>query len=347
MYMPRKHIIMKKFFNRVWLYSMVLTVAAGMNACSSSDDEPENGGEGLGEVPALPTPEYESSSAKYEITQSSSSISSIELTASGEYIVTERQGYFASPAKASVGVANHVFMMFNSPSVSVSRASGSGIIAGKFVKISDTEYILEGYGSIVIEGDSDNAFSLQITPADGETTTVAAKKASSFADSQINNALCRTWNVNTIGARLAINNDTYFKKDRPASQLDMLMAEAQEATKKYFMSHFGAEADEFDPYEPIGYYPTEIIMTKAGTYMVKYSNNGLAVATWHWIDEAKGQFQFSWDYDNPDSTASGVGGATNYVSFKGNELTINERHVTKEDDVRFVTESLYGCTMAK
>ncbi len=341
MYMPRKHIIMKKFFNKVWLYSMVLTVAAGMNACSSSDDEPENGGEGLGEVPALPTPEYESSSAKYEITQSSSSISSIELTASGEYIIESAYSYRGVPQKKSVKT-NTSCLLLRQP---VSRAYNGGIIAGKYVKISDTEYILEGFGSIVIEGNTSDAFSLQITPSDGGTTTVAAKKASELPDSKINDALCRTWNIDDLGVKITLNKSIIYDKTKPASKMDELLQESQTALANYFMNHFGADADEFDPYEPLGYYATQVIITKSGTYMVKYSNGGLAVSTWHWINESKGQFQFSWDYDNPDS--SGNGNATNYVSFKGQQLSIREVHTMSEDGVALTTQTVYGCSMAK
>ena len=230
---------------------------------------------------------------------------------------------------------------------SVSRAGNQPVICGKFIKISDTEYILEDYGSIVIEGSSYNAYSLQITPEGGETTTVAAQKSSAFSDSKINDAICRTWDINNIGVKLNLNNSNIYSGSKPASQLDVLLDEANRAWMNYFMSHFGADADEFEPYEPIGFYPVKAIFTKAGTYMVEYSNETVAVSTWHWIDEEKGQLQFSWDYGNPDSSEIGVGGSQNFVSFNGDRFQFREYHSDSDDGVTISTESIYDMTMAR
>lgn len=50
-------------------------------SCSDSDDDPTS------DVITLETPVYDNVSAKYEIRDNSSDISSIELTASGNYII--------------------------------------------------------------------------------------------------------------------------------------------------------------------------------------------------------------------------------------------------------------------
>lgn len=339
------HISMKKLFFQSKVFSLLMTmvVAIGVSACSSNDDSEGNEG-GLGEIPNLPTPEFESVSAKYEITQSNSEIASIELTASGDYIVLPKNSYFGAPSKRTEKIS----VISNSGSLMrASRAFNGGPICGKFIKISDTEFILENFGSIVIEGSGSNAFSLQISPSDGETTTVSARKSSELPDSPINDAICRTWNLNELGVKLLFNNTQIYNGTKPASQMDVLMKEANDAFANFMIKNFGAEADEFEPYEPYGFYPLSIIMTKSGTYMVTYSNGALAVATWSWVNEDKGQFRFSWDYDNPDSVESGVGGAENYASFKGESLIVRELHSETEDGATFSTETRYICSMAK
>lgn len=321
---------MKKviFLSRTIRIIMGIAIAFGMTACSS-DNEPDDGGIDLGEIPSLPTPEYESSSARYEITQSNSPVSSIELTASGDYVVITNP-YFHAPQKASLKSRYAMMPSKMYGFTHISRTGSSPIIYGKFVKISDTEYILEGYGSIVIEGTTNNAFSLQITPAGGETTTVAAMKSSEYPDSPINNAICRTWNLDNLGVKMTLNGAIVYNEIKPANKWDNLLEELNVAITRYLVSHYGADADDFDPYEPRGYYPTKIIFTKAGTYMVEYSDGTLAISTWHWINEAKGQFQYSWDYDDPDSEEDG--GSQNFVSFKGERLFIHEFHTEIEDD---------------
>ena len=315
-----------------------------MVSCGS-DNDPDGGNGGLGDIPSLPTPEYENSSAKYEINPSNSPITSIELTASGDYIIIKNPFYYGAPSKPTKNNKSSLIQNYVSHAARTSRADNSPIIYGKFIKISDTEYILEGYGSIVIEGDTANTFSLQITPQNGETTTVAAQKSSTIPDSEINNAICRTWNLDNIGIKMSFNNALVYNDSKPSNQLDILLEEAQNALKNYLIKHYGASSSEFDPYEPLNFYPTKVIFTKSGTYMVEYSNQTIAVSTWHWINESKGQFQFSWDYDDPDSTESG--GSQNYVSFKNEKLFVHELHTNEEEGITISSETIYGLSITK
>jgi len=336
---------MKSFsvFRSLGIKSLAFATVMSMCACSDDDEPGAENGEGLGVVPTLPTPEYEASSAKFEITSSSSNIGSIELTASGDYLIMPRMGaYYHSESESSYNNRADLIR-----SIGRSRAGeyNGQIIHGKFVKLSDTEYILEDFGSIVIEGDTSNAFSLQITPSDGVTTTVSAKRASTMADSQVTDAVCRTWNLDNIGVSMSYNNVLFYNGTKPASQLDALMLEAYNAALRY-MTSLGAEPDEMDPYEPLGYYPKTAILTKAGTYMIEYSNGTLAVSTWHWKDESKGVFHYSWDYNNPDSNEDGVGG-DGYISFDGNKMTIKEVHSYYEDGETLGSSTTYGCSIAE
>lgn len=311
-----------------FLFKRTLGVVAGiaivcsLSACSSDDDDaPEtvdlDQAPEVGEIPSLPTPVYEASAAKYEL--SSGSISSIELTAAGDYIIINN-GYRATDVFPPV-------------------------ICGKYTKNSDTEYILENYGTIVIEGSTENAVSLQITPTGGVTTTVAAHKASTIQNSAITDAVCRTWNLDNCGMRLSFNNALVFNGMKPVSEYDNLREEANSAWESYLKSHYGFEEDEFDEYEPIGYYPVKIIITKAGTYMVEYSNETVAVSTWYWLDEMKGKFQYSWDYDTPNSQK--YGNADNYFSFSGDKLIVWEYHRMTQDGVNMGVDYSYQLSVPR
>ena len=82
---------MKKIKLLVIAAALMLT-AAGFTACSDDNEG------GIGNI-NLPTPQYEQVSGKYEITSAGSPYESIELSASGNYIVTLSNGgnYYNTP----------------------------------------------------------------------------------------------------------------------------------------------------------------------------------------------------------------------------------------------------------
>ena len=77
------------------LFSLMAILCLGnLSSCSSSDD---NDGDGK-----LETPQYAADAAKYEITDESSEVKSIELTESGQYIVIMNN--VGRNAKRSIGL---------------------------------------------------------------------------------------------------------------------------------------------------------------------------------------------------------------------------------------------------
>ena len=138
----------------------VLALAlTSLAACSSDDDDNPPADNTENPTTTLETPQYESVSAKYNITSASSDIKSIELTASGNYIITQNDVVVSSqpiPAKGRLAKIARI----------VTRASANwydNIVEGKYTKISDTEFNLEGYGKLVIKGSTNNAVDLDIT----------------------------------------------------------------------------------------------------------------------------------------------------------------------------------------
>lgn len=97
------------------------------SSCSSSDD---NDGDGQ-----LETPQYAADAAKYEITDESSEVKSIELTESGQYIVIMNNA--GRNAKKTVG-------MHKIPAT-LSRATSEyvGMYYGNYTKDANGYYILE------------------------------------------------------------------------------------------------------------------------------------------------------------------------------------------------------------
>lgn len=296
------------------LLSIALPVVAclGLIMTSCGGDDDGNG------IPALPTPEYESSSAKYEMA-AGSPYRSIEFTSSGNYvIVTNSHSYYsAAPAakvkkQTAVGTAMASGLL-RTPERSVSRAYFNGIYYGTYTKTGDNQYNLQGFGTITVNTGGDNAYSLTVTTSSG-SQTIAATKAVADKDSDRTNALCRTWNVDKLNLKVWINGSKKYDRTVAANKLNDLFED---------WGDDGWEDNEI---------PRQVIFTKSGTYMVlyglnDYSNNSLDISSWRWENESKGIIRYSWDIGNFDDEDSGL----ITTSFSGKNMTIWEEY-SEEDD---------------
>lgn len=321
---------MKKIFSLGILLPALLTMF--LSSCSSNDnDGPDEGTE----IPTLPEVKYASEAAKY-VVSNGSDIKSIELTVDGQYIVVPSQvgAYSVSEAKGRIA------SLFPVKPIAQSRSLDS-IVTGKFVKISDTEYILEGYGTIVIEGSSSTAVSITVTPMNGNPTTVSAQKASQMPDSEITKAVSRTWKIDRLGISLKINGRQLYNQTKPASQINDLMNEGEQALADFFNS---LSDDPDDWYEPEVYdfqaFPSTLILSRSGTYLSVWSDATLGLAVWHWKDESKYLFHFSWDYENQETSALGVGDDAT-ISFNGTTMIVTEPRTIVEDGTTLETVTKY------
>ena len=208
-------------------------------------------------------PKFESASALYNITSGNSGLQSIELTASGIYVVIPKHS----------GTKSFDDHMFDSHTKYVStRSSDDGIIYGHYTKKGNGVFVLAGFGTIVVKGGEDNAVSLDITLDNGSKMEVGAQKADQYESSLKTNALCRTWDLGKVVLHKSNGDITY----------DSLL------------EYNNSERQGYDPDD----LPIQIIFTKSGTYIVIYAGGELAVSTWAWENEETGRARYSWDYSN-------------------------------------------------
>lgn len=299
---------------------MLALLAVGFMSYSCSEDDDNDGGGSTGSGSStLEAPAFESVSAKYEITDGGD-IQSIELTESGNYVIVTNDyvpdngnGFFAH-----------------------TRAGSSGTIFGKFIKISDTEFILEGFGSIVIEGDTNNAFSLQISENGKDPYIVGAEKIEAESNDQMTKKLCRTWDINKVNLKLYVEGKVRYDATKPASQYKELW--------KGLIDKIAQISGEYEDEEDDGYYeeeeedysdiipqfnPEQIIFTKAGSYMVTYEGEQLGISTWAWTNSNKGMLRYSHNYDyinDPDYSNACE------VSFNKKEMTLFEINAKEVDE---------------
>lgn len=120
---------------------MAILCLGNLSSCSSSDD---NDGDGK-----LETPQYAADAAKYEITDESSEVKSIELTESGQYIVIMNN--VGRNAKRSIGLRKMPATLTRATSEYV------GMYYGNYTKDANGYYILEDFGTVRINKDDNGS----------------------------------------------------------------------------------------------------------------------------------------------------------------------------------------------
>ena len=276
---------MKK--NALIALSMIMLSVFSFTFTSCGDDDDDD-------APVIVTPKYAEDAALYQIS-GKSDITSIEFTEDGMYIITK-----ANESSKAKGWGKFV----KSKSISSftrSESDAYNYIFGKYTKNGDV-YTLEGFGTITVEKKGDVNVSLKIQPTGKEAYTLSAQPVKKFDDSEIINKLCRTWKFEN--GRLVVKKGDSVVVDKTSTQLSVL----------------STTLDSVYHESPDNYYDVEeVIFTKSGSYIVKYTDNTLAVAQWKWKDENKGLIYFTWEYGKFDEES------VIEVSFdKNNDLVVDE-----------------------
>ncbi len=317
----------KLFFLMVAAMALPMTFAS----CSSSDDGDDVPGN-------IDTPKYETEAAKYEITTSGAAYKSIELTASGNYIIVPNSS--SSNARATVASASTkkvATFLLNPDLKKRTRAGewGSGILYGTYTKTGEGEYTLSGLGTLKITSNGGSATSLDFTYSDGTKKTFSGSKQAVQSTSDLTNFICRTWNIAHIRVYTKVNGKTVM--DLEADNFAELNRKYQDFMKKNFPDE---EVDIF--YENP---PKQIVITKSNTYMVLYQDNELAIANWKWVNEQEGRFMYSWDNEGEYDDAYGYAN----VKASGSNLIASEEQTEYDEDdgVTFTYGVVYTLSEAK
>lgn len=290
---------MKKYLFSLLTLFVSATMCLSLSSCGDDDDE---GGGSVTTSGNLETPNYANESARYDVTSSNTDILSIELTESGDYIVIKTNSY-NTYSKSSVTNKSLGAFLSKNTSLKSRASSSSNIITGKYTKTSDTEYMLTGWGKIAITGSTNDALSITVTPNNGSTYTVPVAKHTQNPSSSLTSQICRTWNASTF----KVSGKEYDIREFN-SIISQLIRESYNIS-----TDFNLNLDDETP--------KQVIFTKSGTYMVKWTDGELGISTWTWENENRGILRYSWDYY--DMYSKNESGYAN-VSFRGNQLEVTE-----------------------
>lgn len=246
---------MKKTLRIVGLGLAAVLLSVGMTACLGGDDDED--GEDLWEG-SVEAPAYESDASCYMILDSDE-LESIELTASGNYIIvpTANGSYYNAPLKSSKAEARSGRRMFSKQSQS--RASdGMDIIFGEYSKLGDGSYNLDGYGKLTVVDDN----TLIVTPNGGAEMTLRAEKKGTAKDSDLNNRFCRTWYVESVKRQTYSGNNLIDEYNLPSSEIH-------------------AE------------YVKYVVVSKAGTFLqTDWDDSVESYGTWRWQNTKNQVFRY-------------------------------------------------------
>lgn len=307
--------------------AMAALVMGTMTACSSDDDDNDGGG-----ASSFETPKYEADAAKYVMDETQAPYASIELTASGNYVITPSQytnakKHATNGTRSETGKKGIAMLMQNilksNAANAMTRSSDdyiySHIAYGKYTKTGENEYTLEGFGTITITKDENgNAYSIVIKRNGGSAEEYTAKKQNPDLNSAKSNMLCRTWSIAGYRYYAKLNGKTIVDfKDNTLKGLATQMYNWLKKNDPEF------EEGDFDVNDIINSTPEpeNVVFTKTGTYVVYYSEDRLAVSTWKWENENKGILRYSWNPDylnDPDESGEVL------IEFKNNRLYLTE-----------------------
>lgn len=246
---------MKKYCKIPFLVLLaVLTVPCFFSCSDDTEDVVVN----------MNPPQYESVSGKYEITDSSSPYASIELGASGDYVVIKRSSGYAV---SSLQKGN----LFSRKAPASRAVAYDNVVYGTYIQIDDETFNLEGFGVIQLKSNGGQGITdVIIKPNGGNEMTFAVKKAETMGDDDLTNALCRTWKVTNIHER---GYDSY-------------------------------DGEYDDTYTPDEYYGaiSEVMFSKSGTFLSFYNDNEIEAHFWKWENQGERQIRYSWDnvWNNDD-----------------------------------------------
>ena len=230
---------------RKWLAmaGVLLFSIAGLTSCNK-----ENGGKDAKQM-----------TGKFEITDASSPIQTIELTKDGEYIITKKPNKTRSEDDLEL---TDVWAF------------------GNFTFV-DGFYYLQGFGKIAIDLLKSGLAEVYIESGGWDPVTVHANVASTVQKTEINRLLCRHW----------VFDKTYFSLS--FSDLPLLNF-SFEVDGCNFSKWFEKTGDE-EGQEELEKECTGIIFTESGTYAVLFGNGKVNVGSWDWENSEDGSLKCEWN----------------------------------------------------
>lgn len=297
---------MKKLFTKnslaklLFINAIAAILSFGFSACSNNEDE-DDGDNPLmsGQLNDAP---YKNEAVKYYILNNDTDIESIELTASGNYIVLYADDQVSNSGTSFIAKKTGIFHT-NTAQINSRSFNQELSRYGDFIKKEDNTYELTNFGNIKII--SDNQLEIKIN--DGETIISEVRKETAITENTLNNRLNHTWKVSSATIQYINADGKIVKTDHFTTP-----SELQEETVQ------------------------AVLVTNHGSfYQIEWDNSIADYGLWQWSDTDNQIFKYTWT----DEDATEEEGGFVQVTFKDDTATFHESSTEYLDEYGKVTIS--------
>lgn len=295
---------MKKLFTNnslaklLFIHVIVAILSFGFTACSDNEgDDDDDNSLISGQLNDAP---YKNEAVKYYILNNNTDIESIELTASGNYIVLYADNQESSSGTSFIAKKTGIFHT-NATQVNSRSFNRELSRYGDFTKKEDNTYELTNFGSIKIISDSQ----LEITINNEGTIVSDVRKESAIAENTLNNRLNHTWKVSSATIQYIDANGKIIKTKHFTTP-DELREETVQA----------------------------VLVTNHGSfYQIEWDNSIADYGLWQWSDTNNQIFKYTWT-DEGETTEDG---GFVQVTFKDDTATFHESSTEYSDESGKIT----------
>ena len=282
-----------------WKYAACMTAAVLMTAACSKDDESNSSSEGGSTPPALQIPNSKTA-VHYDAKQADGHIDFVELPANGTYIIGLRTSYNVK-ARGMDDVTS--------------------VVEGKCTPKENNEYLLDGFGTVVVKTtEAGDGYLLAVTPQGGSTEEVPVTlKKATLLDGE-SKKLCATWNLATIRLQMRILTsrfDKEYTEDQLGDMQTDVVAFLKGAIPDAIQSSLPPIENLIDIQSLVaggGLYH-RYTMTSLGTLVLESAYETKA-GTWRWADSNKKSIEATLPYG--DSFSAGI-------SYRGEQLCVQPK----------------------
>lgn len=292
-----------------------------MNSCATDEYDPAGNSSDLwkGELASAP---YENDAVCLQLEEAvmnDKSVSTIELTGSGDYFITyvsyEESDWNYKPSllrKAKGNCTRELESVYK-------------IQTGEFNKLGDSKFSLEGFGVITINPNGTVTVDLE----DGKDYLWAFTKADKIADTALNSRLCRTWKLQKVYVEfLDKNRKVIYTLNVPDQEMrdEYIYSIAFTLAGRYYTQDeaYGAWYGGIWEWSNVA---SQIISTvpddedeEDGTFQVLFDNNRMDVmipTVYEDADDARDEF---WNITGSSNIPEGTRYGRQYIKMVAREL---------------------------
>lgn len=300
----------------IFLFTYLFSISIFFIGCGKDDDDS-----------SLKSPKYEFISGKYNV-QGNNTYSSIELGASGNYIVVKSTGNSRSTPIAKSNISHSSAFWKNNP-IGISNSNkvrstedtvDDSIIFGTYTVNDDGSINLKGFGTLIIIYSGTSVTNMTLTPSNGVAITLNVEKENTYEDNELNNRLCRTWNM------ISTEESEYDE----AGKLVYNFIGTFNIEKQIWS--WSVNVDKLGWGGPENYNPSQVLFSKSGTYLVRYTDETILLRNWKWKSESAKTLYYK---EIEDSDYSEEYWMT--LTFSGKRATFTEKYSEDEGSSESIT----------